>query len=128
MYAKLYRFGSGAGLHPRSSQNSAYRKRIAGINTSAKRRFLIMPDGTVWHRQPGQTHHKHIRSRQENKSLQKLVRASKPVLKRVFTLMNYKEPRVKAEDHILRKFNQQRIIGRHMFGMNDRGTGTRMFG
>lgn len=127
VFNKLHSSKSG-GIHPRGSQNAAYRKRLHRKNASAERRFLITPDGTVWHRQPGLTHYKHKRTRQENLNLQKLVKASKPVLKRVYTLMGHRPPKTTAADIILRKFNQAKLDRQHPYGMSDRGTGTRMFG
>merc|ERR1711972_915812 len=91
-------------------------------STAAKRRFLVMPDGRIWMRQAGIRPLKSKKKPQTLKRMQKLVMITPRMHKRVWQTLGKRPPALKAEDFIMRKFNQQRW--RDHLGTSDHGTGT----
>merc|ERR1712232_506259 len=98
------------------------RKGNKGLS-SAKARFLIRADGTVWHRQPGLNH---LKNRKTKKWLQKRAKLVQIKDRRkVQKILNYTMPEFGLDNLIMRKFAAFRVgLGK---GMSDNGVGTSLW-
>mmetsp|Transcript_50980 Transcript_50980/g.157800 ORF Transcript_50980/g.157800 Transcript_50980/m.157800 type:complete len:249 (+) Transcript_50980:55-801(+) len=94
-------------------------------NSAAKQRFLIREDGTIWHRQAGLRHLKSKKSKKQVKRLKRMVRVTKDEYKRVSKLLRIKIRKPRADEYIMRKFNEARLT--KGLGMSDHGVGTALF-
>lgn len=94
-------------------------------NAAALQRFLFREDGTVWRRQGKSRHLKSKKTPAHLRRLKHMVRVTHKEYRRVRLLTGKKVPIPKAEDFIMRKFNQNRA--KHHLGTSDRGIGTAMF-
>merc|ERR1712060_730396 len=98
------------------------RKGIRGM-TSAKNRFLIRADGTVWCRQPGLNHLKNRKTKQEIAKLSKLVQIRDRV--KIQKILNYTMPEFGLDDLVMKKFAAYRKgLGK---GMSDLGIATALW-
>ena len=86
-----------------------YLRRGKKPNKSAKKRFLIKPDGTVWRRQAGLRHLKSKKTPAHLKRLSRMVPIKKSYYKKLWQLIKYKPPTLTAADFIMRKFNEKRL-------------------
>mmetsp|Transcript_24320 Transcript_24320/g.53541 ORF Transcript_24320/g.53541 Transcript_24320/m.53541 type:complete len:576 (+) Transcript_24320:44-1771(+) len=78
-------------------------------NSAAKQRVLIMPDGTMWRRQPGMRHLVQKKSKKRINKLKKLVKMGRPMYGRLQRLLGRRPPTQTPEDFIMRKFNERRL-------------------
>lgn len=95
------------------------------VNKSARARFLIKPDGSVWRRQAGLRHLKSKKTPVHLKRLARMVPVKKSYHKTLWRLIHYVPPTLRASEYIMRKFNEQRLHKGE--GMSDRGVGTAMW-
>eukprot|EP00929_Paragymnodinium_shiwhaense_P021709 TRINITY_DN1408_c0_g2_i1.p1 TRINITY_DN1408_c0_g2~~TRINITY_DN1408_c0_g2_i1.p1 ORF type:complete len:266 (+),score=76.12 TRINITY_DN1408_c0_g2_i1:139-936(+) len=88
---------------------------------SAKVRFLIKQDGSIWRRQAGLRHLKSKKTPKHLKRLSKLVKVDKKWYTFLQPLLKHKPAKTKVSDLIMRKFNEQRLKKRE--GLSDRHVG-----
>jgi len=86
-------------------------------NSAAKQRVLIMPDGTMWRRQPGMRHLVQKKSKKRINKLKKLVKMGRPMYGRLQRLLGRRPRTQTPEDFIMRKFNERRLS--HHEGMSN---------
>merc|ERR1712060_711422 len=98
------------------------RKGYGGM-TSAKARFLIRADGTVWCRQPGLNHLKNKKTQDWIKKRSKLVQVKDR--RKIQKVLNYTMPDFGLDNHIMKKFAAYRR-GRGR-GISDLGVGTTLW-
>lgn len=84
-------------------------KRQNRVNSAAKKRFLIRPDGSMWYIQPGLRHLKSKKSPARRKWLKRMFRVDRSMHRRLRQLLHVVPKPLRAEDFIIRKFNSQRL-------------------
>jgi len=93
-----------------SERNFKLNRRFARRNMAAKKRFLIKPDGTVWHRTPGLRHLKTKKTKRLLQIKRRMLKVTNPKDKiRIGKLLGHRFPRATMADYIMRRFHEARL-------------------